>query len=138
MFGIAGLLARVRLKWVFLLGIGFCVLRYALCALDTKGWLLAGVTLHGFSFTLYFITAQLYLEQRIDPRLRARAQALLQVMIGGAGNLVGYLGTGWWRGACTTAGATDWPRFWWGMCACAAAVLVWFALSYRGRPARAA
>jgi MFS family permease len=137
MFGIAGLLARVRLKWVFLLGIGFCVLRYAFCALDTQGWLLAGVTLHGFSFTLYFITAQLYLEQRIDPRLRARAQALLQVMIGGAGNLVGYLGTGWWRGACTTAGLTDWPRFWWGMCACAAAVLVWFAVSYRGRPAAA-
>jgi MFS family permease len=133
MFAIAGLLARVRLKVVFLTGIGFAVLRYAFCALDTKAWLLTGVTLHGFAFTLYFITAQIYLEQRVDPRMRTRAQALLQVMIAGFGNLVGYLGTGWWRSSCMTADATNWPRFWWGMSALAAGVFLWFALSYRGQ-----
>ncbi len=133
MFALAGLFARVRLKWIFLTGIGFAILRYGLCALDTRGWLLAGVTLHGFAFTLYFITAQIYLEQRVDPRMRTRAQALLQVMVAGFGNLAGYLGTGWWREACMTGGATDWPRFWWGMSALAAGVFVWFALSYRGK-----
>lgn len=133
MFAMAGLLARVRLKWIFLTGIGFAVLRQAFCALDTRAWLLTGVTLHGLAFTLYFITAQIYLEQRVDPRMRARAQALLQVMISGFGSLVGYLGTGWWRNACMQAGVTDWPRFWWGMTAVAAAVFVWFAVSYRGR-----
>ena len=133
MFALAGLIARWRLKWVFLTGIGFSVVRYGLCALDTKAWLLTGVTLHGFAFTLYFITAQIYLEQRVDPRMRTRAQALLQVMIGGFGNLAGYLGTGWWRAACMADGATDWPRFWWGMSAVAALVFAWFALSYRGK-----
>jgi MFS family permease len=133
MFAIAGLFARVRLKVVFLTGIGFAVLRYGLCALDTKAWLLTGVTLHGFAFTLYFITAQIYLEQRVDPRMRTRAQALLQVMIAGFGNLAGYLGTGWWRSTCTLGSATNWPRFWWGMSALAAAVFVWFAVSYRGQ-----
>jgi hypothetical protein len=34
---------------------------------------LAGVSLHGFAFTLFFITAQLYLDQRVDPAWRARA-----------------------------------------------------------------
>lgn len=134
MFAIAGLFARVRLKWIFLTGIGFAVLRQGLCALDTRAWLLAGVTLHGFAFTLYFITAQIYLEQRVDPRMRTRAQALLQVMVSGFGSLAGYLGTGWWRNANLTAGVTDWPRFWWGMTAVAAGVFVWFALSYRGQP----
>ena len=134
MFALAGLIARWRLKWVFLTGIGFSVLRYGLCALDTKAWLLTGVTLHGFAFTLYFITAQIYLEQRVDPRMRTRAQALLQVMIGGFGNLAGYLGTAVWRAACVSDGLTDWPRFWWGMAAVAAAVFAWFALSYRGQP----
>ncbi len=133
MFALAGLIGRVRLKWVFLTGIGFAVLRYALCALDTQGWLLVGVTLHGFAFTLYFITAQIYLEQRVEPRMRTRAQALLQVMIAGFGNLAGYLGTGWWRNACVQAGVTDWPRFWWGMSALVAVVFVWFARSYRGQ-----
>lgn len=134
MFSLAGLFTRVRLKVVFLTGIGFTVLRYALCALDTKAWLLTGVALHGFGFTLYFITAQIYLEQRVDPRMRTRAQALLQVMLAGFGNLAGYLGTGWWRSACMSAGVTNWPRFWWGMSALSAGVFVWFALSYRGQP----
>ena len=132
MFALAGLFVRVRLKWVFLTGIGFAVLRYGLCALDTRAWLIAGVTLHGFAFTLYFITAQIYLEQRVDPRLRTRAQALLQVMISGGGNVAGYLGTAWWRVACMTDGSTNWPRFWWGMSAAAACVFVCFAISYRG------
>jgi MFS family permease len=133
MLAIAGLFARVRLKVVFLSGIGFAVLRYALCALDMKAWLLTGVLLHGFAFTLYFITAQIYLEQRVGARMRTRAQALLQVMISGFGSLVGYLGTGWWRKLCMTEGVTNWPRFWWGMSAVSAAVFIWFAVSYRGK-----
>jgi hypothetical protein len=133
MLGLAWLLARVRLKWVFLAGIAFAVVRYAMCALDTRGWLLAGVSLHGFSFTLYFITAQIYLEQRVDPRMRARAQALLSVMLAGFGNLFGYLGSGWWRRACMEGSATHWPVFWLGMSGAAAGVFVWFAANYRGR-----
>jgi nucleoside transporter len=133
MFGLAGLLTRWRLKWVFLAGIGFGVMRFALCALDSRAWVLAGISLHGFAFTLYFITAQIYLEQRVDPRIRARAQALLGVMVSGFGNLFGYLGSGAWRRACTAAGETDWPTFWTGTSVATAAVFVWFALSYRGR-----
>lgn len=136
MLSLAGLFSRVRLKTVFLTGIGFTVVRYALCAFDTKAWLIAGVMLHGFGFTLYFITAQIYLEQRVDPRMRTRAQALLQVMIAGFGNLAGYLGTGWWRSACMSGGVTNWSRFWWGMSALAAGVFVFFALSYRGQAKR--
>jgi len=133
MFCIAGLLTRWRLKWIFLAGIGFGVVRFALCALNSRGWLLTGISLHGFAFTLYFITAQIYLEQRVDPRIRARAQALLQVMISGFGNLLGYLGSGAWRRACTVSGQTDWPTFWTGTSAAAAIVMIWFAFSYRGR-----
>lgn len=133
MFVLAGLLIRLRLKWVFLAGIGFGVLRFALCSLNSAKWVLLGISLHGFAFTLYFITAQLYLEQRVDPRMRVRAQALLQVMISGFGNLSGYLGSGAWRSACMTSGKTDWPTFWLGISAAAAVVFIWFIISYRGR-----
>jgi nucleoside transporter len=133
MFGLARLLTQWRLKWVFLAGIGFGVVRFAICALNSRGWVLTGISLHGFAFTLFFITAQIYLEQRVDPRIRARAQALLQVMVSGFGNLFGYLGSGAWRKACTTAGQTDWPTFWTGTSVAAAVVFLWFAISYRGR-----
>lgn len=130
-------LSRVRLKWVFLTGIAICVLRYYLNSLGTATWIMIGTTLHGFAFTLYFITAQIYLEERIDPKWRVRAQALLALLMGGVGNLLGYLGGGWWHSLCVKDGVTDWSRFWLGEAALTAAVCVFFALAYRGRGARA-
>ncbi len=134
MVPLAGVLARFRLKWVFLTGISICVLRYSLNGLNTLPWLVTGTTLHGFAFTLYFITTQIYLEERIDPKWRVRAQALLALLMGGVGNLLGYLGGGWWHGQCTADGHTDWTRFWWGEAALTAAVCLFFAVAYRGRP----
>jgi MFS family permease len=114
-------------------GIAICVVRYGMNALNTKAWIMLGTTLHGFAFTLYFITTQIYLEERIDPKWRVRAQALLALLMGGVGNLLGYLGGGWWYGFCTVNGVTDWPRFWWGEAALTAVVCLFFALMYRGR-----
>lgn len=133
MLVLSGMLTRFRLKWVFLSGIAICVLRYGLNALDTRAWLMTGTTLHGFAFTLYFITTQIYLEERIDRKWRVRAQALLALLMGGFGNLFGYLGGGWWHAFCQRGGRTDWPLFWWGETALTAAVCLFFLLTYRGR-----
>lgn len=133
MLMLAGVLARVRLKWIFLSGIAICVVRYSFNAMGGTAWVMTGTWLHGFAFTLYFITTQIYLEDRIDPKWRVRAQALLSLLMSGVGNLCGYLGSGWWHAACTTGGVTDWPRFWWGETALTAVVCVFFALAYRGR-----
>jgi nucleoside transporter len=135
MFSLGALLLRWRLKWIFTCGLAFGVLRFALCALDTRAGLIAGIVLHGCSFTLVLITAQIYLDQRVDPAWRARGQALMSLMNGGVGNLAGYLGTGWWFAACTGGGPTRWPVFWGGLCAAVAAVLVLFLVTYRGRAA---
>ena len=156
MFLLAGLLTRFRLKTIFLAGISFGVLRYAACAMDTKWWLLAGVTMHGFAFTLYLITTQLYLEQRIDPAWRARAQALYTLMLNGVGNTLGYLSCGWWAGRNSSdlpfawgglAGnpviyhvpnaVKDWPHFWTGLSISVGVIWIWFFFSYRGRAADA-
>ncbi len=134
---LAGLLARYRLKWVFLSGIAICVARYAMNAMNTPLWIMIGTTLHGFAFTLYFITTQIYLEERIDPKWRVRAQALLALLMSGVGNLLGYLGGGWWYQFCQTSTGTDWSKFWWGETAVTAAVCLFFALMYQGRKAGA-
>jgi MFS family permease len=134
MFGLAALLTHWRLKWVFLAGIGFGVLRYAVCSIGGKFWVLTGVTIHGFAYTLYFITAQIYLEQRVPPQWRARAQALLTLMLTGIGTTVGYVSCGAWKNANTAGGHTDWPMFWIGLTASTAVIWLWFLWSYRGRP----
>lgn len=133
MFTLAGLLARWRIKWVIALGLTFTAVRYFLCAMNSKLTLLVGLTLHGAGFTLVLITTQIYLEQRIDPAWRGRAQSLLSMMTSGAGNLLGYLGSGWWFNACTTGDLTRWTLFWGGIATAITAVLIYFLTAYRGR-----
>jgi MFS family permease len=132
MFSLGALLLRWRLKWIIAGGLAFGVVRFALCALNTKFWLLLGVVLHGCSYTLVFVTAQIYLDQRVDPGWRVRAQALLTLMNSGVGNLIGYLATGWWFTACTSGSGTQWPLFWSGLSAGAAAVMIYFLSAYHG------
>jgi MFS family permease len=132
MFLLAGLLARCRLKWILAAGLGLGVVRFALCALDNKYGLLAGISLHGCTYTLVFITSQIYLDQRIDPAWRARAQSLFILMTTGIGNLIGYLGTGWWFVRCTESVVTPWPLFWGGLAAVMALVTIFFLTSYQG------
>lgn len=133
MLMLPALLGRWRLKWILGTGLAFGLVRYGLCTLDGKGWVLAGVTLHGFAFTLFFITAQIYLDQRIDSAWRTRAQALYTVMFSGMGNLAGYLGTGWWFQWSARGGRIDWPLFWGGLAVAVAVVLIYFLAAYRGR-----
>jgi hypothetical protein len=122
------------LKWILACGLGFGVLRFTLSAFNTESAMLLGIFLHGASFTLVFVIAQIYLEHRIDPSWRARAQALLSLMNGGIGNLIGYLGTGWWFSECARPFGTKWPLFWGGLAALVGAVLIYFLTVFRGRP----
>ena len=133
MFSLAWLLVNWRLKWIFACGLAFGVARFAFSAFNTADSLLLGITLHGASFVLVFITAQIYLDQQIDPAWRSRAQALLTLLNGGVGNLIGYLGSGWWFDACTQPRGTHWPVFWGGLAAAVAAVLVYFLMAYDDR-----
>jgi MFS family permease len=142
MFSLATLLLKWRLKWIFACGLSFGVLRFSLTAINTKFFVLAGTMLHGFSFVPVLITAQIYLDQRVNPAWRARGQALLSLMNSGVGNLLGYLGTGWWFSACSQAGATPWPRFWAGLAVAVVLVMAYFLVAYHGigsglRPRRA-
>jgi MFS family permease len=132
MFCLGALLVRRRLKWIFACGLGFGVLRFTLSAINSKWWVLAGVLLHGCSFTLVLITAQIYLEQRVDATWRARAQALFTLMTSGVGYLLGYLGTGWWFSGCTSPPGTQWSVFWGGLAAAVGVVMAYFLTAYHG------
>jgi MFS family permease len=126
-------LLRWRLKWVFACGLSFGVLRFALSAWDRSTWLVAGVMLHGVSYTLVYITAQIYLDQRVEHAWRTRAQALMALMSNGVGNLLGFLGAGAWFAACSSTGVHQWPKFWLGLTGAVAAVLGFFLVAYQGR-----
>lgn len=133
MFSIGAMLLKWRLKWIFAGGLAFGVARFSLSAINTKTGLLLGILLHGASYALVFIVAQIYLDERVDTVWRARAQALLSLVNGGVGNLLGYLGTGWWFSICTYSAITQWSKFWGGLAILSGVVLVYFLAAYRGR-----
>jgi MFS family permease len=93
--------------------------------------LVAGVLLHGICFTLFFIPAQIYIEERIPREMRFRAQALMTLLISGFGNLLGYLGCGALRSLCEKGGQTRWGLYWSVLAVAVAAVGVYFRLAYR-------
>jgi MFS family permease len=133
MFSLAGLFLRWRLKWIFVAGLAFGLLRFVLCAVNGKLWLLVGTSLHGLSFTLYFITAQIYINERVGPEWRARAQAMMALMMNGVGNLIGFLGTGWWFNACAQGAGTQWQLFWSGVTLAVGVVMIYFLAAYHGK-----
>lgn len=135
MFALGSLLANWRLKWIFAAGLGAALLRYIFCAVGGIPWVLAGVTLHGFAFTLFFVTAPVYLDGRVAPEWRARAQALMFLMNSGVGNLLGYLGSGWWFRICERPDGMRWSMFWSGLAGAVAVVLGYFLTTYRGQHA---
>lgn len=137
MVSLGTLLVRWRLKWILACGLGFGILRFALAAFDTRWALVASVVLHGASYTLVVITAQIYLDQRVDPAWRARAQALMSLLNSGVGNMAGYIGTGAWFTYCTSAtGETRWSGFWTGLAVAMVVITVFFLGFYRGRGSR--
>jgi len=96
------------------------------------GPLLLGIALHGVSYVFVTVVAQVYLAERVEPTMQARAQALFAMLTGGVSNLLGYLGTGMWFLMMTDRGATRWPLFWSVLCAAALAVAVYFTWAYHG------
>jgi len=136
LLALSWLLTRARLKWLFLGGIAAGFVRYLLYACGTVPTLCIGIAIHGVCFTLFYMTAQIYLEHRIPAAMRSRAQALLSLMMSGIGNFIGYQGCGWWRHACEHQGVMDWHTYWQGLAGVIALIFVWFAFSYKGRQHR--
>ena len=132
LLSLAAIIRRVRLKWVILLGLLFGVVRFALFSFDTRATVLAGIPLHGACYTLFTITAQMYLAERVEPTMRARAQALFAMLTSGLSNLLGYLGGGAWYLLATQNGTVRWPLFWGGLCAVLVAITLYFGRAYHG------
>ena len=133
---LGSVMTRFRVKTVLSLALGFSVLRYAMSAAagvnGVIGWHIAGIALHGLCFTFYFVTAQVFLDRRVDPALKGRAQGLLSMVSGGLGPLIGALFCGWLRQVCVTPDGNGWNWFWGILSAMIGCCFVIFLMFYRG------
>ena len=126
MYTLAPLLSRYKLRSLFLIAIGACILRYLLFASSSLTLLCIGIALHGICFSLFFIPGQIYVEQSIDKSIRFRAQSLMTLLVSGIGNFCGYLSCGWLRSLFTQENHTTWPLYWLSLTLCVGVVGVYF------------
>jgi len=134
MFLVGAVMVRFRLKTVFICALGISVLRFAMSTYAGSSgqisWHVAGIALHGLTYAFFFVTAQVYLDRRVDPGLRGQAQGLFAVASTGVGPMAGALVCGWLRSRCVTPDNQGWALFWGVLAAMIAVCFVIFAVFY--------
>ena len=134
---------RLGVKYMLLVGMAAWTARYLLFAGGNTGalvWMLyAGILLHGVCYDFFFVTGQIYVDQRAPGDLRSAAQGLIAFVTLGVGMFIGSLVSGRVVDAfllSTSPAAHAWDQVWVVPAAGAAGVLVLFAAFFR-RPADA-
>ena len=134
------LLLRLGVKRILLVGMAAWSLRYLLFAggdVGSQVWMLyAGILLHGICYDFFFVTGQIYVDQRATPGIRASAQGLLAFITQGAGLFVGAWLSGAVVDSYAAAGGHAWRSIWLVPATISAAILVLFALLFRERTTR--
>ncbi len=133
---VGSVMTRFRIKTVLLWALGLSVLRFGMSAYAGASgqiqWHIAGIILHGMCYTFYFITAQVFLDRRVDLGLRGQAQGLLTMITGGIGPLIGAIFCGALRNRYVTEDGRGWDDFWGILAAIIALCFAIFAVFYRG------
>ncbi|MBC7981273.1 MAG: MFS transporter [Armatimonadetes bacterium] len=136
MFMLGGMMIRFRLKTLLMWGLGLSMLRFSMSGYAGHtwevNWHVAGIALHGVCFTIYFVTAQVYLDRRVEPGMRGQAQGLLGLMMAGIGPLVGALFCGWLRNFLVNDKGQGWEMFWWVLAGIIGVCWAIFGMFYKG------
>ena len=134
------MLVRLGVKRMLLIGMAAWTARYVLFAYGNAGalaWMLyLGILLHGICYDFFFVTGQIYVDQRAHVKIRAEAQGFIAFVTLGVGMFIGAWASGRIVEANVIVGpggvvAHAWPSVWMVPAAGAAAVLVLFALFFK-------
>ena len=133
------LFARLGVKWMLMIGMGAWAARYALFAMgapESVTWMIiGGIALHGICYDFFFVTGQIYVDQKSNDQIRGQAQGLLVLVTYGFGMLIGAQAAGYAfnRFLQDADGLTlaQWQQFWWLPAAFAIGVMVVFALLFK-------
>jgi nucleoside transporter len=94
LFAMPWLFSRIGVKKMLLLGMAAWALRYFLFGFgdaDTGMWMLyLGIILHGVCYDFFFVTGQIYTDERAGEKIRSSAQGMITLATYGVGMLIGF------------------------------------------------
>ena len=127
---------RFGVKQMLLIGMVAWVLRYLLFAygnVDDNLWMLyAGIILHGICYDFFFVTGQIYTDQKADPTVRSSAQGLITLATYGIGMYIGFIIAG--NIVDTNImkdGSHNWNQIWIFPCLFAAGIALLFFIFFK-------
>lgn len=126
---------RFGFKKTILVGMLAWALRYVLFAYGNAGslsfMLLAGIALHGVCYDFFFVSGQIYTNNKAGEQIKSAAQGLITLATYGVGMLIGFKVAGMIQDAYTSNGVVDYKMVWLIPAGIAAVVLALFALIFR-------
>ena len=126
---------RFGVKKMLLIGMLAWVLRYLLFAYGNTGdnlWMLyTGIIFHGICYDFFFVTGQIYTDQKAGPHIRSSAQGLITLATYGIGMYIGFYLAGIIVDKYQLAdGMHNWQTIWLFPCFFAAGVALLFLLFF--------
>src|SRR5712671_7704813 len=131
---------RLGVKRTLMLGMFAWVLRYICFGTGNSGslvWLLyLGIVLHGICYDFFFVTGQVYVDQKAPQALRAAAQGLITFITYGIGMFIGSWICGrvvdmYAKSSPTGALLHNWRSIWMVPAIASAVVLLFFWVGFR-------
>lgn len=128
--------ARFGFKKTILFGMLAWALRYAMFAYGNAGdltfMLITGIALHGVCYDFFFVSGQIYTDQKAGEKYKSSAQGLITLATYGVGMLIGFEIAGYIAGTYKTPDGThDWKRIWLMPAGFAVVVAILFTVLFR-------
>lgn len=126
---------RLGVKKMLLIGMAAWTARYLLFGFGNTGsgmWMLyAGIILHGVCYDFFFVTGQIYTNDKAGEKFRASAQGMITLATYGVGMLIGFWVAGLVAEKYSVADGHNWKNIWMIPAAIAAVVFILYAVLFK-------
>ncbi|MBT28421.1 MAG: MFS transporter [Thalassobius sp.] len=125
---------RLGVKWMLVVAMIAWIARYVLFAFGDLGpmsWMLfGGIVLHGICYDFFFVTGQIYVDNKAGDKIKSAAQGLITFATYGIGMFIGSFISGQVVEAYTIPDGHVWETIWLIPASLAAVVLVVFLIFF--------